>query len=152
GSNAARAFTLVGSLAIVRFRTVVEDTRDTAFVIFAVAVGMAVGAGYREIALVCLPFAAVAAFLFRPWCPQFPRQSLAFTVIVRFGAGHDPDTLLRERFDKHQARPRLVGMATARQGVAFDLTYHVRLRRLDSAMALVTELNGVEGVQSVELR
>src|SRR5690349_20504774 len=44
GDNVARAFSLVGALSIVRFRTVVRDTRDTAFVIFAVAVGMAVGA------------------------------------------------------------------------------------------------------------
>ena len=36
GNNMARAFGLVGALSIVRFRTVVEDTRDTAFVIFAV--------------------------------------------------------------------------------------------------------------------
>src|SRR4051812_29335138 len=44
GSNAARAFSLVGALSIIRFRTVVQDTRDTAFVIIAVVVGMAVGA------------------------------------------------------------------------------------------------------------
>jgi len=43
GSNIARAFALVGALSIVRFRSVVEDTRDTAFVIFAVVVGMAAG-------------------------------------------------------------------------------------------------------------
>ena len=43
GNSVARAFGLVGALSIVRFRTVVEDTRDTAFVIFAVAVGMAAG-------------------------------------------------------------------------------------------------------------
>src|SRR5262245_34872908 len=36
GNSVARAFGLVGALSIVRFRTVVEDTRDTAFVIFAV--------------------------------------------------------------------------------------------------------------------
>src|SRR5689334_21131228 len=41
GGSVARAFSLVGALSIVRFRTVVEDTRDTAFVIFAVIVGMA---------------------------------------------------------------------------------------------------------------
>ena len=46
GDNVARAFSLVGALSIVRFRTVVRDTVDTAFVIFAVAVGMAVGAGH----------------------------------------------------------------------------------------------------------
>ena len=43
GDNVARAFSLVGALSIVRFRTVVRDTQDTAYVIFAVAVGMAVG-------------------------------------------------------------------------------------------------------------
>ena len=44
GDNVARAFSLVGALSIVRFRTVVRDTQDTAYVIFSVAVGMAVGA------------------------------------------------------------------------------------------------------------
>jgi hypothetical protein len=44
GDNIAAAFTLVGTLAIVRFRTAVRDSRDMAFVIFAVAVGMALGA------------------------------------------------------------------------------------------------------------
>ena len=43
GNNAALAFSLVGALSIVRFRTVVRDTEDTAFVIFAVVVGMSVG-------------------------------------------------------------------------------------------------------------
>jgi hypothetical protein len=35
---------MVGALSIVRFRTVVDDTRDTVFVMFAVIVGMAAGA------------------------------------------------------------------------------------------------------------
>src|SRR6476620_3764460 len=41
GDNVARAFSLVGALSIVRFRTVVRDTQDTAYVIFAVVIGMA---------------------------------------------------------------------------------------------------------------
>ena len=32
GDNVARAFSLVGALSIVRFRTVVRDTQDTAYV------------------------------------------------------------------------------------------------------------------------
>src|SRR5215471_9704198 len=40
GDSVARAFSLVGALSIVRFRTVVRDTQDTAYVIFAVVVGM----------------------------------------------------------------------------------------------------------------
>jgi uncharacterized membrane protein YhiD involved in acid resistance len=39
----ARAFALVGALSIIRFRTVIKDTRDTAFVFLSLAVGMAAG-------------------------------------------------------------------------------------------------------------
>lgn len=53
-----------------RFRTVVEDTRDTAFVIFAVAVGMAIGAGYLKVPLVGIPFVALTALFFRPRIPS----------------------------------------------------------------------------------
>jgi uncharacterized membrane protein YhiD involved in acid resistance len=152
GNNVARAFSLVGALAIVRFRTVVEDTRDTAFVIFAVAVGMAVGAGFPMVPLVGIPFVALAAFLFRPRETALAADSATFTLTVRVGAGHDPDGLLRETFGKHLESSLLLATATARQGAAIDLTYRVGLRRPDAALALVAELNALEGVQSVELR
>ncbi len=45
GNNLARAFALVGALSIIRFRTVVKDTKDTAFIFWALAVGMASGTG-----------------------------------------------------------------------------------------------------------
>src|SRR5829696_1181536 len=67
GSNIARAFALVGALSIVRFRTVVEDTRDTAFVIFAVVVGMAAGAGAYLVAAVGIPIVGVVAWLLAWW-------------------------------------------------------------------------------------
>src|SRR5947208_2808474 len=67
GNSVARAFSLVGALAIVRFRTVVEDTRDTAFVIFAVAAGMTVGAGFLAAAAVGVPVVGLAALLLAAW-------------------------------------------------------------------------------------
>jgi hypothetical protein len=152
GNNVARAFSLVGALAIVRFRTVVEDTRDTAFVIFAVAEGMAVGAGYLTIPLAGLVVATVAAFLFRPRDAGGFLTPLDFTLRVRVGIGPAPEELLGPAFGKHLERSRLLGLATARQGVALDLTYGVRLRQPDAAVALVAELSGLDCVQEVELR
>jgi uncharacterized membrane protein YhiD involved in acid resistance len=149
GNSVARAFSLVGALAIVRFRTVVEDTRDTAFVIFAVAVGMAVGAGFLLVPLVGIPFAAVAAYLFRS---QEPAAGLDRTLRIRLGAGREPESLLRPILDRYLTQTRLITTATARQGAALDLTYAVRLRNDSAAVALVADLNGVEGVQEVELR
>ena len=51
GNSIARAFSLVGALSIIRFRTVVKDNRDIAFVFFALAAGMAAGIGNYPIAI-----------------------------------------------------------------------------------------------------
>src|SRR5262249_57786802 len=129
----------------------VEDTRDTAFVIFAVAVGMAVGAGFLTVALVGLPFAAAAAFLFRPrpGSAGGPREQL---LALRVGLGYEPEALARETFAKHLEGWRLLTTATARQGAALDLTYAVALRSPGAVVGFVAELTRLEGVQSVELR
>ena len=52
GSSLAKAFALVGALSIIRFRTVVKDTRDTAFVFGALAIGMAAGTSNYFLAVV----------------------------------------------------------------------------------------------------
>jgi uncharacterized membrane protein YhiD involved in acid resistance len=152
GNSVARAFGLVGALSIVRFRTVVEDTRDTAFVIFAVVVGMAVGAGYATLAAVGIPAVALAA-LAMSWFDARPEaRGTAITLTVRVGLGNDPEELLASVFRKHLSDVSLVATATARQGAALELTYTARLRQPNSTFALVAELNRIEGVQGVELR
>src|SRR4029453_19217010 len=65
GDSVARAFSLVGALSIVRFRTVVRDTQDTAYVIFAVVVGMAVGASNPWVAVIGIVVVSIAALALR---------------------------------------------------------------------------------------
>jgi uncharacterized membrane protein YhiD involved in acid resistance len=43
GSNIARAFSLVGALSIIRFRTAVKDARDTGYLFAAIIIGMGWG-------------------------------------------------------------------------------------------------------------
>lgn len=150
GDNMARAFGLVGALSIVRFRTVVEDTADTAFVIFAVTVGMAVGAGYAVLAAVCIPAVALVAVLMNGYDRQRENGTGVAALTVRFALGFDPDPVLKPHFDKHLASHRLTATGTAKQGAAVELSYAVKLRDPTAAFALITDLNKVEGVQGVE--
>jgi hypothetical protein len=154
GDNVARAFSLVGALAIVRFRTVVEDTRDVAFVIFAVTVGMAVGAGFLLIPLVTLPVAGLAAFLFSPRRTRTDAAAppAEFVLTVRVGASTATDAALRSTLAAHAERARLESTATARQGASIETSWSLRLRDEGGADALVAALNRVEGVQAAELR
>ena len=89
GSNLARAFGVVGALSIVRFRTIVEDTRDTAFVIFAVVIGMAIGAGYALLAALGMPAVLLAALLMRYVGPKPPEDAGLTALSVRIGLGLD---------------------------------------------------------------
>jgi hypothetical protein len=153
GDNIARAFSLVGALSIVRFRTVVRDTQDTAFVIFAVVVGMAVGASALWVAGLGLVIVAAAAFLMRlrGASGAVSEGPAPYLLHVRLGLGHDVEALLAGTLETHLAARRLQSMNTAKQGLSIDVTYGVALRKAASAEALVKALNRLEGVQSVEL-
>ena len=148
GDNVARAFSLVGALSIVRFRTVVRDTVDTAFVIFAVAVGMAVGASHPSVALGGIVVVGAAAW----FMTRGQRTTEAsYLLQVRIGLGHDVDSLLGPAFGAHVRVRRLVSMATAKQGMAIEVSYSVELRSEQSAVELVKALNRIEGIQGVTL-
>jgi uncharacterized membrane protein YhiD involved in acid resistance len=155
GDNVARAFSLVGALSIVRFRTVVRDTQDTAYVIFAVAIGMAMGANHPLIAVCGLVVVGAAAIMLKnrgmvvilPADRQFP-----FVLHVRLAIGQDADALLGATLDQFVSARRLVAITTARQGLSIDATYKTALRADDGASALVNALNRLEGVQNVELQ
>jgi len=171
GNSVARAFSLVGALSIVRFRTVVDDTRDTAFVIFSVVTGMAAGAGLLFVPLLGLPLVGITAIALDRWPPRARNAAArggatatasgerpgdlielvqAYRVQTRIGAGHDPHTLLEPVFDRCGAAWRLRSLGTARQGTVLDCVYTVRMEPGQRLAALLWELNRIEGVQSVE--
>ena len=59
GDSVARAFGLVGLGAFIRFRSGIKDPRDAAVMFVMIGVGMAVGLGLYEIALVVAVFISV---------------------------------------------------------------------------------------------
>ncbi|UCE58161.1 MAG: MgtC/SapB family protein [Phycisphaerales bacterium] len=79
-SNALIAVGLLGGLAIIRFRTVVRDARDTAYVFLCLICGMAAGFGYYGTAMIGSLIANLAA---------------VYMHFTGFGAWHAPDSLLR---------------------------------------------------------
>jgi len=152
GDNVARAFSLVGALSIVRFRTVVRDTQDTAYVIFAVVVGMAVGAKNPWVAIIGLGIVALAAFVMMRLRPgALAGEDPEYVLSLRVGLGQDVNKLLDGQCDAHITDRKLLSMGTGKQGIALTVIYQVRLRPGGSPDELVRMLNRTEGVQSVQL-
>jgi hypothetical protein len=152
GDNVARAFSLVGALAIVRFRTVVRDTQDTAFVILAVVVGMAVGASAPWVAAIGLGLVAVVAMLMKPPATgDYIIGHLPLLVKIRIGLGHDAEALLGSTLDVYFSHRRMESIETAKHGVSIDVAYEAKLREPGTPEQLVRALNRIEGVQSVRV-
>lgn len=155
GDNVARAFSLVGALSIVRFRTVVRDTQDTAYVIFSVAVGMAVGADNLVVALSGIVIVGIAAVLMKSRNAMLAPVSLEefpFELTVRLALGVDIEALLGGVLERLGVRRRLVMVGTARQGMALEVAYRASLAQEGNAAEVVSTLNRIEGVQSVTLQ
>ncbi|HVU88412.1 MAG TPA: DUF4956 domain-containing protein [Pirellulales bacterium] len=152
GNSVARAFSLVGALSIVRFRTVVDDTRDTAFVIFAVIVGMAAGAGLYLVALVGVPMTGLIAIALSHWtATQAEAKPRRHHLSIRLALGHDRAIVERVMSEYLQSFV-LTESSTARQGEAIDFCYETKLRAESDMALLVIVLNQVEGVMNVEMR
>src|SRR5690348_42213 len=129
GDNVARAFSLVGALSIVRFRTVVRDTQDTAYVIFAVVVGMAIGAKNPWVAIIGLGVVAFAAFIMMVLRRgQVVDEDPDYVLSLRVGLGQDLNKLLDGQCDPHISDRKLLSMGTGKQGIALTVIYQVRLR------------------------
>jgi hypothetical protein len=155
GDNVARAFSLVGALSIVRFRTVVEDTHDIAFVIFAVVVGMAAGASSLWTALIGAAVVTGAAMVFAPQCSW--NESVGDAVrparlSLQVAVGRSLDELVGPILERYTLDSRLVAASTERGGSRLDAEYRFKFRPGVQSLHLLDELHRLEGVQRVELR
>ena len=152
GDNVARAFSLVGALSIVRFRTVLRDTKDTAFVIFAVVVGMAVGAGQPLVAVLGMVAFSIAAAIYH----DRPHVDLAAPLLnllaVKLVWTPELETQLRGALAKYTSDLQSLTAGTIRQGSAMELTYRIALLPTASLPQLVSDLNRIEGVLAAEVR
>ena len=63
GNSISRAFALVGALSIIRFRTVIKDTKDIVYIFWSLAAGMACGTGSYFLALASAVLITIIAYI-----------------------------------------------------------------------------------------
>ena len=148
-NSLATAFTLVGALSIIRFRTVVKDTRDTAFVFAALALGMAAGLGYWELAGIGVAIVAVLALLLHATNFGALYKS-EFILRFTFDQGKDSAAYV-QRIGEHAKRSNMLHNEPSGDGRSLRLTYDVTLLKESTAEKLTNALSRTEGVSDVVL-
>lgn len=152
GSSLARAFGLVGAMSVIRFRTVVKDTRDTAFVFYALAVGMACGTNNVRIAI--LGTALVGALIcVLHWSghaiPPRDNHLLRFNMVPTDDQGGR--TIYQSTFDTYLKSSSLVHVKSVRAGQFLQLLFRVRLKDPSKKEDYVYALMALEGLDKVSI-
>lgn len=150
GNNLARAFGLVGAMSIIRFRTAVKDTRDIAFVFFALAGGLAAGAGNHLVGTVgCILTSIVVLILyFFDYGINTSKE-----LLLRFWTtpGDDEIPPYLRVFEKYLKSHSLVNMRSARLGQFLELSFNVRFKDEVHHQSLIRDLSTVEGIERISL-
>ena len=127
GNNLARGMGILGTLAIIRFRTPVRDPRDAMFLFACLGVGIACGAGMPLVAVIGTLLICAAALLLH-WAPFASRRD--YEGLLRFTMpAHDAqaEQAAQDILKRFCASFYLLGMRDAEQGDTMEFSYQVRL-------------------------
>ena len=150
GSNLARAFALVGALTIVRFRTVIKDTRDTAFVFFALTEGIASGTGNYLLSAISTAFiSAVAIILYKTNFGSYMRSE--YVIRFRFDRDSGIEAVYAKLIREKTSRSALIHIEPSDNGRYLTLSYDITLKRGVTAASLVSAIEKTAGLDRVSL-
>lgn len=145
----ATAFALVGALSIIRFRTVVKDTRDTAFVFAALALGMSSGLG--EWWLTGIGGGVVVLVAVAMYATDFGGLYKS-ELVLRFTFDQARDSAgYLGRIADHAQRSSLLHVEPSGDGRSLRLSYDVALRKGATAEQLTGAMAKTDGVSDVVL-
>ncbi|MGA1869895.1 MAG: DUF4956 domain-containing protein [bacterium] len=137
-SNIILSLGMVGALSIVRFRTAIKDPIDIVFMFWAIAVGLACGAGFYLVALVGSPM--IGLFIFGLSRADFGSTD-PYLLVVHHNNG--TETEIQKALPAHRLQSRTVNA----EGV--ELMIEIRIQENDTT--LVDNLLKIKGVKHAAL-
>ena len=147
GNNIARAFALVGALSIIRFRTVVKDTKDTAYIFLALASGMAAGTSSYFLAIAGSVVVSLVSYVL---------------YVTNYGSIYSSEFILRFRAKTQDGEPvyssvlseytkvaNMLHVEPSGDSMSTKLTFDIVMKKEISPIDLSSSLSTLDGVSEV---
>lgn len=139
GSNIARAFSLAGTLSIIRFRSAPGDPKDIGFIFFDIAAGLACGVGMYGygaifVCLLCVIMIISEKFGF------FEKKSVQKVLKITIPENLNYQNAFDEILKKYTKKYTLTRIKTTDLGSLFELCYNVTMRNDENEREFIDEL------------
>ncbi|NLH16498.1 MAG: DUF4956 domain-containing protein [Phycisphaerae bacterium] len=142
---------LMGALSIIRFRNMIKDTRDIAFIFCALVIGMACGSMRFELAIlgtivICL---VILYLYYSDFGTHQPHNGfLRFSLDRHIGPDHPVPGILK-RFCNYS---NLISAQDTDFGTAaVEYSYQVMIKNTSQNESMLSELGRVEGIRNISL-
>lgn len=148
GDNIARGIGIVGSLAIIRFRTNLRDPRDLVFLFASLGVGVASGVqSYVTAVIGAIMFCLVVFVLYiSPFGTRRKHDGLVRFQIPTGPQAANEVTAIMQNYTKNFV---LVAMRSVAQGQVVDYAYQVKLADPDDNITLIQQLERIDGIRGI---
>src|SRR5438093_8198296 len=147
-NNLITAFGMMAVFAIVRFRNILRDTLDTAYILSVLVIGMACGTQkFSSAVLGCGLLSMVLVFL---WYTSFGSRH-RYDIIVNLHWARSMKEIedLRRILSRHSWKTHLANQRSHEGYEGTDLSYRLLLRDSNRVEDLLSELRQVTGVSRV---
>lgn len=147
-NNLVTAFGLMAVFAIVRFRNILRDTLDTAYLLAVIVLGMS--AGTMKFATTVVGCAVISLVLVYLWLTGFGRR-LRYDMIVNLHWARTLDEIseLKAILDRHSIKPILASQRSQDAHQGTDLSYRLLMRDPERGEELLNDLRNLTGVSRV---
>ena len=141
-SNVVLSLGMVGALSIVRFRTAIKEPMDIAYLFWAIAAGIVLGAGLIPLAVFGSVFVGVILWIF----VNRKTSDHPYIMIINCSGG-EAEKLALAKIEEFVKKQVLKSKTVSKGGI--EMTLEVRLKGDDSQF--VNEISEIEGVESAVL-
>jgi len=128
GSNIARAFSLAGTLSIIRFRSAPGDPKDIGFIFFDIAAGLACGVGLYGYGAIFVVLLCVVMFITEK-AGLFEKKAAQKTLKITIPENLNYKGVFDEILDKYTQKHKLTLIKTTDLGSLFELCYTVIMKK-----------------------
>ncbi len=141
-SNVVLSLGMVGALSIVRFRTAIKEPMDIAFLFWAIAVGIVLGAGLLSLAVIGSVIIGIIIVVFST--RKIGDTPYILVVNCKNGeAEKAADALIKEEAKKSVLKSKSVNK------LGVELTYEIRIKNDDTSF--INSVSSGEGVTNAVL-
>lgn len=147
-NNLITAFSLLAVFAIVRFRNILRDTLDTAYILALIVVGMASGTQKFSTAIVGTVVTSLALIFI--WFTNFgSRQRYDLILNLQWSEPLSRLDYLQDFLKRHSLKTRLASQRSDEELDKTHLSYRLLLRDPDRVDLLLSEIKQIDGVSDV---